>query len=65
MSTTYSEETLKEAVRLVKEEGWSYGEATRATGVPKSTIFNYTKSAVVSKNHSDQRRGALSGPVGT
>ena len=42
----YSEETLKEAVRLVREEGWSYGEATKATGVPKTTIFTYSKLAV-------------------
>ena len=37
----YSEETLKEAVRLVQEEGWSYGEAKNATGVPKTTIHTY------------------------
>ena len=48
-SQQYSEETLQEAVRLVQEEGWSYGEAQKATGVPKTTIYNYNKSAVISK----------------
>ena len=34
---------------MVQEEGWSYGEAQKATGVPKTTIYNYNKSAVISK----------------
>ena len=41
-SQQYSEETLQEAVKLVQEE--SYGEAQKATGVPKTTIYNYNKS---------------------
>ena len=45
----YSEETLKEAVRLVTEEGWSYREAVKVTGVPKTTIFAYSKASVVTK----------------
>ena len=45
----YSEETLKEAVRLVQEEGWSYDKAQKATGVPKTTIYNYSKTSVLSK----------------
>ena len=36
---SYSEETLQEAVRLVQEEGFSYGEAFKATQIPKTTIF--------------------------
>ena len=48
-SQQYSEETLQEAVRLVQEDGWSYGEAKLATGVPKTTIYNYSKSAVIAK----------------
>ena len=33
--SSYSEETLKEAVRLVQDEGHSYGEAMQMTGIPK------------------------------
>ena len=53
MATTYSEETLKEAVRLVQEDGWSYGEAMKSIGVPKTTIYSYAKSTVVAR----KRRG--------
>ena len=45
----YSEETLEEAVRLVTEEGFSYGDAKLKTGIPKSTIFKYSKASVVKK----------------
>ena len=45
----YSEETLEEAVRLVNEDGLSYGEAQLATGIPKSTIFKYPKDSVIKK----------------
>ena len=46
----YSEETLEEAVyRLVNEEGFSYGDAKLKTGIPKSTIFKYSKASVVKK----------------
>ena len=34
---------------MVQEEGWSYGEAQKATGVPKTTIYNYSKTSVISK----------------
>ena len=34
---------------MVQEEGWSYGEAQKATGVPKTTIYNYSKSSVITK----------------
>ena len=37
----------------MQEEGWSYGEAQKATGVPKSTVYNYSKSFVITK----KRRG--------
>ena len=37
------------AVLRVKEEGWSYGEATKATGIPKTTIFKYSKETVIKK----------------
>ena len=40
----YSEETLEKAVRLVNEDGFSYGDAQLATGIPKSPIFKYSKS---------------------
>ena len=34
---------------MVQEEGWSYGEAQKATGFPKTTIYNYSKTSVLSK----------------
>ena len=40
----YSEETLREAVRLVQDEGYSYGDVFKLTGVPKTTLFKYAKS---------------------
>ena len=43
----YSEETLEEAVRLVNEDGLSYGDAFLATGIPKSTIYKYRKVSVI------------------
>ena len=39
----YSEETLREAVRLVQDEGYSYGDVFKLTGVPKTTLFKYAK----------------------
>ena len=56
METTYSEETLKEAVRLVQEDGWSYGEAMKSTGVPKTTIYSYAKSTVVARKQNIEKR---------
>ena len=44
-----SEETLREAVRLVQDEGYSYGDVFKLTGVPKTTLFKYAKSTVVIK----------------
>ena len=44
----YSEETLKEAV-LVNVEGFSFGEAQLATGIPKLTIYKYSKATIVQK----------------
>ena len=52
----YSEETLEEAVKLVNEDGFSYGDAQLATGIPKSTIFKYSKASVVKK----QKPGRIS-----
>ena len=37
----------------MQDEGWCYGEAQKATGVPKSTVYNYSKSFVITK----KRRG--------
>ena len=45
----YSEETLREAVRLVQDEGYSYGEVFKKTGIPKTTLHTYAKSTVVMK----------------
>ena len=45
----YSEEMLKEAVRLVNDEGFSFGESQQATGIPKSTIHKYAKATVIQK----------------
>ena len=39
-SHQYTEETLKEAVRLEKDEVWRYVEATNATGVPSPKTLN-------------------------
>ena len=44
---SYSEETLKEAVRLVQDEGYSYREVLKLTGIPRTTIHKYAKSTVV------------------
>ena len=41
---SYSEETLKEAVRLVQDEGYSYREVKQLTGIPRTTIHKYAKS---------------------
>ena len=46
---SYSEETLKEAVRLVQDEGYSYREVLKLTGIPRTTIHKYAKSTVVIK----------------
>ena len=46
---SYSEETLKEAVRLVQDEGYSYREVKQLTGIPRTTIHKYAKSTVVMK----------------
>ena len=43
---SYSEETLKEAVRLVQDEGYSYREVLKLTGIPRTTIHKYAKSTV-------------------
>ena len=40
----HSEETLREAVRLVQDKGYSYGDVFKLTGVPKTTLFKYAKS---------------------
>ena len=40
----YSKETLREAVRLVQDEGYSYGDVFKLTGVLKTTLFKYAKS---------------------
>ena len=40
----YSEETLREAVRLVQDEGYSYREVFKLTGIPRTTIHKYAKS---------------------
>ena len=45
----HSEETLREAVRLVQDKGYSYGDVFKLTGVPKTTLFKYAKSTVVIK----------------
>ena len=45
----YSEETLREAVRLVQDEGYSYGDVFKKTGIPKTTLHKYAKSTVVIK----------------
>ena len=45
----YSEETLREAVRLVQDEGYSYGDVFKLTGILKTTFFKYAKSTVVIK----------------
>ena len=34
---------------MVQEEGWSSGEAQKATGVPKTTVYSYSKSSVIIK----------------
>ena len=47
----YSEETLREAVCLVLDEGYSYGDVFKLTGVPKTTLFKYAKSTVVIKKN--------------
>ena len=44
-----SKETLLEAVRLVNEDGFSFGESELATGIPKSTIYKKAKSSVTTK----------------
>ena len=46
---SYSEETLKEAVRLVQDEGYSYREVKQLTGIPRTTIHKYGKATVVIK----------------
>ena len=45
----YSKETLLEAVRLVNEDGFSFGESELATGIPKSTIYKKAKASVATK----------------
>ena len=53
---SYSEETLKEAVRLVQDEGYSYREVKQLTGIPRTTIHKYAKSTVViKKKHGPER----------
>ena len=47
----YSEETLQEAVRLVQDEGYSYGDVFKLTGILKTTLFKYAKSTVVIKKN--------------
>ena len=44
-----SKETLLEAVRLVNEDGFSFGESELATGIPKSTIYKKKQSSVATK----------------
>ena len=44
-----SKETLLEAVRLVNEDGFSFGESELATGIPKSTIYKKAQSSVATK----------------
>ena len=43
----YSEETLKKAVEVVKEDGLSFGVAANFYGVPKATVVKYSKATVV------------------
>ena len=38
-----------------QEEGWSYGEAQKATGVPKTTIHTYFKTSVINKQRTGRK----------
>ena len=51
MATTlkYTQDDLQKAVKAVKEDGVSFGDASRLYHVPRATIHNYCKDTVVVK----------------
>ena len=44
---TYSEDDLQKAVKAVKEDGISFGDARKIYKVPRGTIHKYSKLSVV------------------